>query len=1129
MKSTKTFLASSIALATLASTAVALDITGPTGNTLNIDDLPPDVNVLSTGSIIVTGANTQGIVLRTGTYTGDINNAGIIQSDAQAIEINGTGTVFTGNINNDINALIDGGDAGFGVAGNGFGREAIAITGNATLSGVVTNNGELTGVHGIGIDSSSSLLGGIVNNAGGLIQGEIDALLLNGIFTGGITNSGTINTLAVNPDLTNTNFDGSAAISTSQGASFSGGIINNSTGVISGTGGIDIGNTAFTGNISNAGLITATGVNWGAVVVFSDEIDQSQATFNGAIINSGTIEHTATNTNNDDFASAISVEGVAITGGITNQLGGSITSNREAISIDAVNVGLGWITVVDGITNDGTITSTGAGAVVSHGSSITSGIMNTGIITGAEGIRVDGLYSEDIDGSTRNVFQNTNSGVTGGILNSGTITSTLTASQLTANPILVDDMAMYGAISIQYGATVDLITNTGTIESTGDAAGIVVGTPQDLTALGLSDPSLVNLPLTTVEQGMISGDLTNSGMISSVNNAAISVQNGIIGTITNNAGATISGGNRGILVSGSNSTVDAIVNHGTINGGGASAIAATVNGTIVSVANSGTIIGAVDFGSSGGDFVSTGGSSGEIIGATSISALNSGLGGITVTTINGDLTFSGQLTVDVSRTSSGVGARSQLNVTGSADVTGATVRVNVSGFDMFSSGDSFVFLTANSLTSDITSANGVDINDSSQVLSFDVIQSGDSLIAALDGIDFKPPLPPAKQGTKEGNNLNSVGDALNGVQNDSTLSGTNLGNAGNALINIDVTTTSGQDSYNKALASLDPEMVDATAIGALAADTAAAAMVSNRVTALRGEYGISGAVAGDAMSIHGFWIQLYGNATEQGERDGIDGFDADTYGVAAGFDAPLNERINAGLAFSYADTEVEGITEDNEMSIENYRFAGYASYNADTYYLDGQIAYAYNQYDTLRAIDPLLTPGQTLRAKGDHSGSQFSFRLRGGYPIAYENGLFVTPKVSLDYTFLGEQGYSESGAANLGLDISSEDVQVMVIGLGVKFAYPLTTANEVTWIPELSFDYLYDTIGDEVEVDSNFVGVSAAAFTTTGANAEQQAIKASLRLRAFGMGKVSVAVGVDFVDKDDYESQSATATVRYDF
>ena len=135
----------------------------------------------------------------------------------------------------------------------------------------------------------------------------------------------------------------------------------------------------------------------------------------------------------------------------------------------------------------------------------------------------------------------------------------------------------------------------------------------------------------------------------------------------------------------------------------------------------------------------------------------------------------------------------------------------------------------------------------------------------------------------------------------------------------------------------------------------------------------------------------------------------------------------------------------------------------------------------------------------------------------------------MDYTYLDEDTYTEKGAGNVGLTVSSDHMEVLILGVGVKFAYPITTQSETTWIPEFSLDYMYDFIGDEVEVDSNFIGVSSAGFITNGAQTEKEMYKASLRLRAFGQGNLSFSGGIDYIEKDDYDSQSIMATVRYDF
>ena len=75
----------------------------------------------------------------------------------------------------------------------------------------------------------------------------------------------------------------------------------------------------------------------------------------------------------------------------------------------------------------------------------------------------------------------------------------------------------------------------------------------------------------------------------------------------------------------------------------------------------------------------------------------------------------------------------------------------------------------------------------------------------------------------------------------------------------------------------------------------------------------------------------------------------------------------------------------------------------------------------------------------------------------------------------------------------------------------------------------YDFIGEEVEVDSNFIGVAAAAFSTEGANVEQAGYSAGIGLRAFGQGDLSVSLRADYLYKKDYENISGSVTVRYGF
>lgn len=392
------------------------------------------------------------------------------------------------------------------------------------------------------------------------------------------------------------------------------------------------------------------------------------------------------------------------------------------------------------------------------------------------------------------------------------------------------------------------------------------------------------------------------------------------------------------------------------------------------------------------------------------------------------------------------------------------------------------------------------------------------LVAQQDGFYELPgELPPGPSGVVGVTNTLGVARVLIDISGD-VESGSDLGQIMEQLM------TPG-DLY-QAAGSLDSEIVEGSSVGARAADAAAASTVGRRMTALR-EGAETGVAAGDLLSVHGFWVQGYYNDTEQDTREMVNGFDADTTGIAIGVDAAVNDRVNAGVAVSWANTAVdsEGL-EQNKMDIDSYRFTLYSAYNADDYYVDGQIAYSANQYDNKRNI---IIGTYNSVAKSSHDGDQYSLRFRGGYPMAFDNGVYVTPRAGLEYTYLSEEDYKEKGAGNAGLAVRTDDVEVLLLKVGAKVLYPIVTESETTWIPEFSMDIIHDFIGDEVELDSNFLGAAAAAFVTQGANVEQTGVATGLRVRTFNQSNYSFSAGYDYLYKKDYASHSLNATVRYDF
>jgi uncharacterized protein with beta-barrel porin domain len=371
----------------------------------------------------------------------------------------------------------------------------INIQNNFTVTGTVSNAGGINAngstaptENGITIDNSS-VSGGISNSGtitaanAGITIGTSQFVPNNAVLSGGITNSGTISVSGANTDLaipaagieiinvasasgTISNSGailagaspipggpgGGAGISLQQITSFTGDIVNTSTGTIvtgSNQSGISGGLiSTFVGNVSNQGTIAVSGAGYG--------IGLSVGQLTGNVENSGQI------TAPGGFG--MSVNGTTLTGNIGNS--GTISVGSTGISVGGDNTGAGTLT--GNISNSGTINASIAGISVGGLTTLNGGITNSGLISAQDGLLVVNVgslggnisNSGTISASTIGVY--VGSGVTFGpgnaIVNTGTIIGGIDSIdlRLATSAITIDQMGglLSGAIKLSPNADV---------------------------------------------------------------------------------------------------------------------------------------------------------------------------------------------------------------------------------------------------------------------------------------------------------------------------------------------------------------------------------------------------------------------------------------------------------------------------------------------------------------------------------------------------------------------------------------------------------------------------------------------------------------------------------------------------
>ena len=1054
---------------------------------------------------------------------GVVNNAGTISSDSRALNIDGTGLVVnnsgsiigTGNqrngtayadstaqnftLNNQTSGVID---AGAGNEGAGFSTELSEAGNNFTID----NDGTIAGRGNAGAGLATA--GDGIRLERTRVAGALDGTT-TGLFTGTINNSGTISSEGANGTV-----GGFRAVN---GVSFQGTLNNEAGGTISGTqNGVYFGNAVPAGGADHTG-----GVVNNAGTISSDSralnIDGTGLVVN----NSGSIIGTGNQRNGTAYA-----DSTAQNFTLNNQTGGVIDAG-------AGNEGAGFSTELSEAGNNFTITN--AGTIAGRGNA------GAGLATAGDGIRLERTrVGGALDGTTTGLF-------TGTITNSGTISSE-GANGTVAGFRTVNGVSFQGTLNNEEGGVISgeqngvyfgnavpaggadhtggVVNNSGTISSGSRAlnidgngltinnSGSILGTGNQRNGTVYQDGTGDNATINNLASGVIdagagnigsgisiqvgttdgdsrTGSITNAGTINGRGDAlpsgaaaAIRLFNGAgTGTVSyngdiSNSGTVSAEQAPAILIEDGVAFTGTLSNSGQINSASGVAIdvSATTNGVTIEQ-NTGDINGDILLGQ-GNDTVNVFGGTigGQVLGQGSgVVNVNVGLGNRFVS--NG--VFNVQDFNILSGTVDQVGDFSTAGTT-TTIASGATLSFSnpVNGSGALVNNGNLEFVIGQNSVGSLNQTGVVTLNDGSTIT-----VSGTGGAAVL--------------GTQ---NLLTATDIVdNGV--------TIIDN--NPLLDFASQLNGGLLSITTEVSDLGaPSVSGAVTQGAREANYATLRLISDRLT---------GAEAfGLVEDKHnGFWLQGFGGQVNQDEDDGIDGYEADTEGFAIGYDRAFGDW-RVGAAYSYGEVDADDDRASNDSTdIESDQFSLYANYRTSNWFANAIVSYADLDYDLERNVDG-------VRIEGDTEGDLLSFKTAVGanYQVG---GLTLTPVASLTYSQLEIDRYTEQGG--LDLTVNYDDVDELESELGLTASKQFQHGNW-TISPSARVSWHHEFLDEETEVDASFAGGS---FSQRGADTDQDQLGAGLGINFKHKSGLSVSLDYDSRFGSDFDSQTGSLNLRYNF
>ncbi|NWB49659.1 autotransporter outer membrane beta-barrel domain-containing protein [Pseudomonas gingeri] len=774
------------------------------------------------------------------------------------------------------------------------------------------------------------------------------------------------------------------------------------------------------------------------------------------------------------------------------------------------------------------------------------------------GTTINGGVTGIVNSSTIGTLSNsgTVSGGNGGIYNSGTGTITSLSNE-------TGGTVTGGNTGISNGGTIGTLSNSGTIHGGGSSGVYNYGTIGTLNNSGIisSDSNGVGTFATLTSLNNEAGGTISGGLAGIYNGATLT-------SLNNETGGTISGGNTGIYNAGSIGTLN---NSGIVTGN-QYALYNISTGTLGTVTNSGTIAGTIrndavqDLAINGGTGpvfgVLTGVSAG--IGAGDIGQITNtnsnlvfGLGNqllndhvnVGTHTVTNDSTGTLQVnnTIDITgnynqganaslilgvadnavttgnvATDSGYG---RLVVSGSANIaSGSTIGLQKLGSYGFAQGQRYVVIQAN--------ASGTNYNAGTLHYSVAGYNAAGTSVADGANSDLLVTLGTSTSGSTPLNQATSANGSasLAGLFN---YGGLNAGlmNLFNAAAALDSSAAG-----NHAGAQLSPTANASAATQASTASTVqvlnvAAAHLDGLRTAQNDSTG-SGVATGESARNTGLWGQAFGGSSHLDERDDIAGYHARYSGFLLGADAALNDSWRAGGLFSYTKTTVnnDGDNAGSSADVKSYGLFGYASYQANPWYLDLSLGAIQHQYDTQREIN---FSGFNGAAKGQHDGMQYIASAVAGYPIDLGPGLahtILTPIAGLTYSTLRQDSYTESGGNGAALHLDSSNSTSLKSDLGAKLERSFATSYGSV-VPSAQLTWRHEYHDNGLQSVANFAADTSGAtsFSSPGAKAIADTGVLALGVTLLHSENFSVGAKYTLEAANGYTANTGDVQARWNF
>jgi outer membrane autotransporter protein len=221
----------------------------------------------------------------------------------------------------------------------------------------------------------------------------------------------------------------------------------------------------------------------------------------------------------------------------------------------------------------------------------------------------------------------------------------------------------------------------------------------------------------------------------------------------------------------------------------------------------------------------------------------------------------------------------------------------------------------------------------------------------------------------------------------------------------------------------------------------------------------------------GTFVDGNGIFANGGDVSYLQNYRSQSGGVSTGASYKWNDNLATGVYVGYQGLQAEY---DNGRTIDNaVRFGVFGTYDIDDFYVNALVGGAYHGYTVNRNIN---FGGLNRTATGRPGAGEFDLALGTGYD--FQAGDFTWgPFTTMQYTYLGVQGFTETGAGALNLDVDPYNSSSLLYTLGAQAAYNWKLSKDVIVTPTIFAGWQHEFLQDSYQINSSFnTGGPAAPF-----------------------------------------------------